>query len=148
MAPGSGLAHPGLDWEENCKKGCFSQLSLNNDWNIKRKLWLFLRLIFNIFFFSKSVTFFAWAHSWNLLKYTDVVPFRVCSCIPIPPRPSSVGRQPLHSRHDSWAHPAVPPGHRQRPSRQSASIRPHLRSPRHMGVGCSWGFLNALFLLL
>lgn len=86
MAPGSGLAHLGLDWEENCKKGCFSQLSLNNDWNIKRKLWLFLRLIFNIFFFSKSLTFFCLS---SFMKFVKI--HRCCSvsCLQLHPHSSS-----------------------------------------------------------
>lgn len=60
--------------------------------------------------------------------------FLLTSGVAVPPWPSSVGGQSLHGSHVSWAHPAVPPGHRQRPPWQPAALCPHLRGQGHLGV--------------
>lgn len=60
--------------------------------------------------------------------------FLLTSGVSVPPGPSSVGGQSLHGSHDSGAHPAVPPGHRQWPPWQPAALCPHLGSQSHLGV--------------
>lgn len=59
------------------------------------------------------------------------------SGVPLPAGQGPVGGQPLHHSHVPGAHPAVPPGHRQRPAGQPAALRPHLRRQSHLGVSAA-----------
>lgn len=63
--------------------------------------------------------------------------FFSASGVAVPAGPSPVGGQSLHDRHVPGPHPAVPAGHRQRPPRQPAAVRPHLGGQSHLGVSGS-----------
>lgn len=138
-------------WQVSLKLTLFIKKSIY--W---RFLWKWLSISQETHYYKQTVSLLDWKDITMSCKITAsllllftrpslpplVFCFLLTSGVSVPPRASVVGGQSIHSRHVSWAHPAVPPGHRQRPPRQPATICPHLRSQGHLGVSKLWFYMH------